>query len=202
MKLGIYGGTFSPPHSGHVGAARAFAEQMGLDELLIIPAAIPPHKEISEDDAPEKRLEMCKIAFSGIGCARVSDMEIKRGGKSYTVLTLRELTKTGRELFLLCGTDMIETLDRWYMADEIFSLCTPVAVSRDPRGEAKMAEKIAEYKEKYSVGVPQITVKTVEISSSELRAMISRGEDCGDYLSPEILAYINENKLYGAGAEK
>ena len=204
MKLGIYGGTFSPPHSGHVGAARAFAEQMGLDELLIIPTAIPPHKEIAGNDDPEKRLEMCRIAFSGIGCARVSDMEIKRGGKSYTVLTLRELTKTGRELFLLCGTDMILTLGSWYLADEIFSLCTPVAVRREsnPENTEKICEKLAEYKEKYSVDVPTVKVDAIEISSSELREKILSGDDCRDYLSPEILAYIKENKLYGAGAEK
>ena len=201
MRTGIYGGTFSPPHAGHVGAARAFAEQMELDELLIIPTAIPPHKTVADSDDPQKRLEMCKIAFSDIECARISDMEIKRGGKSYTVLTLRELAKTGRELFLLCGTDMITTLGSWYLADEIFSLCTPVAVRResDPENTEKISQKLAEYKEKYSVDVPSIKVETVEISSSELRAMIERGEDCRGYLSPEILAYIKENKLYGAG---
>jgi len=202
MRLGIYGGTFSPPHSGHVGAARAFAEQMGLDRLLIIPTAIPPHKMIGGGDDPEKRLEMCALAFADIEAAVVSDIEIRRGGQSYTVLTLRELSGRGDELFLLCGTDMIETLDRWYMADEIFSLCTPVAVSRDPRGEAKMAAKIAEYREKYSVDVPQITVKTVEISSSELRERIASGEDCSEYLTAEVLDYIKKNKLYGAGEGK
>ena len=201
MRTGIYGGTFSPPHAGHVGAARAFAEQMKLDELLIIPAAIPPHKEISGEDDPEKRLEMCKIAFSDIKCACVSDMEIKRGGKSYTVLTLRELTKEGRELFLLCGTDMITTLGSWYRADEIFSLCTPVAVRRenDPENTERICQKLDEYKEKYSVDVQSVDVEAIEISSSELRALISRGEDCSAYLSKKIIDYIRENKLYGAG---
>ena len=112
-RIGIYGGTFSPPHNGHLAAARAFMEQMWLDILYVIPAAIPPHKQMAEPVSAADRLEMCRRAFAGMEGVYVSDMEIRRGGKSYTVDTLRELSGDDRRLFLLCGTDMVLTLDEW-----------------------------------------------------------------------------------------
>ena len=202
MRTGIYGGTFSPPHIGHIGAARAFAEQMGLDELLIIPAAIPPHKSVDYPDDPQKRLEMSSIAFSGIKNAKISDMEIARGGKSYTVYTLRELTEEGRELFLLCGTDMIVTLDTWFMPEEIFSLCTPVGIRRENNAEqaALIDKKLAEYKERFGKEIPFINAPTVEISSSELRERIEKGLPTDGYLTAQIREYIEQNRLYSKGA--
>ncbi len=200
MKTGIFGGTFSPPHRGHIGAARAFAEQMGLDELLVIPTAIPPHKAVGYTDEPEARLAMCKLAFSGIEGAEVSDMEMRRGGKSYTVLTLRELAREGRELYLLCGTDMILTLGTWYCADEIFSLCTPVGIRResDRETEKKLHERLAEYKADHGKDIPFIKSETVDISSTELRRRIAAGEPTDDYLTKEVEAFIKKNGLYGS----
>ena len=87
-RIGIYGGTFAPPHNGHVHAARCFTEEVRLDKLYIMPTFIPPHKTSEPDDDPSDRLEMAKLAFSGIDGASVSDFEIVRGGKSYTVNTL------------------------------------------------------------------------------------------------------------------
>ncbi len=202
MRTGIYGGTFSPPHIGHIGAARAFAEQMELDELLIIPAAIPPHKSVDYPDDPQKRLEMAKIAFSDIKNAKISDMEIARGGKSYTVYTLRELTKEGRELFFLCGTDMIVTLDTWFMPEEIFKLCTPVGIRRENDAEqARLIEKkLSEYRERFGKEIPFIDAPTVEISSSELRERIASGSPTDGYLTAEIREYIEKNRLYLKGA--
>ena len=101
MKTGIYGGTFSPPHLGHYLAARAFLEKVELDELLIIPALVPPHKQIKYEDDPVSRLEMCRLAFADLDKTSVSDLELNRGGKSYTVMTLRELAREGRELYFL-----------------------------------------------------------------------------------------------------
>ena len=130
-RVGIYGGTFAPPHVGHVEAARAFMKQMRLDYLYVIPTAIPPHKTTDFDIDPYHRLAMCDLAFSGIDGVIVSDIELRRGGVSYTVDTLRELTAPDTRLFLFCGTDMFLTLDQWYCADEIFKLCSRVSVPLD-----------------------------------------------------------------------
>ena len=148
-RLGIYGGTFSPSHIGHVRAAEAFVKAAELDELLIIPALIPPHKELDYPDDPRKRLEMCRLAFGDIDKACVCDIELCRKGKSYTVDTLTELTRDGRELFLLCGTDMILTLDTWRSPDEIFRLCTPVCIRRETSQSDALGVKLKEYEAKY-----------------------------------------------------
>ena len=87
-RIGIYGGTFSPPHNGHLQAVKAFMEQMWLDFVYVIPAAIPPHKTVDCDVTPEQRLDMCRLAFADVEGVYVSDMEIARGGTSYTVDTL------------------------------------------------------------------------------------------------------------------
>ena len=198
MRTGIYGGTFSPPHIGHISAARAFAEQMELDELLIIPALLPPHKTIDYEDHPEKRFRMCELAFGDIKCAEVSDIELRREGKSYTVDTLKALSAEGRELFLLCGTDMILTLGSWFAAEEIFARCTPVGIRResDPENTELIKKKLLEYKEKFSVDVKFINAETIEISSSELRLMIENGECTERYLTREIEEYIKTRRLY------
>ena len=198
MRTGIYGGTFSPPHIGHISAARAFAEQMALDELLIIPALLPPHKTIDYEDHPEKRFRMCELAFGDIGCATVSDIELRREGKSYTVDTLKALAREGRELFLLCGTDMIMTLDQWRAPDEIFSLCTPVYIRResDSKFDSAIAEKIAIYKKKYGVDVPNISVSPIELSSSEVRDGVKNGRNIEKLVTATVAEYIREEGLY------
>lgn len=197
-RIGIYGGTFSPPHKGHVAAARAFMEQMELDFLYVIPAALPPHKEMEGEVSAEHRLNMTRLAFYGIDGIYVSDMEIKRGGKSYTVDTLRALSGEDRRLFLLCGTDMMLTLDEWREPDEIFKLCYPAYVRRekDPLLDAIIVKKITLYREKYGKVVRRILTDPIEISSSEIRRHIQKGSPLSDVLSPLVEKYIRDNHLY------
>ncbi len=198
LRTGIYGGTFAPVHNGHVLAAKAFLEQMKLDELLIIPASIPPHKKIDESDNPEHRMRMCELAFGDIPNIVVSDIEIRRGGRSYTVDTLRELTAPGRKLFLLCGTDMMLTFDEWREFETIFKLCCPVYIRReDDRGlDARIIEKNNEYYNKYGVAFRKIVADPVVMSSTEIREKIKAGGDISDYVPPKVAEYIKENKLY------
>jgi len=120
MRLGIYGGTFAPIHNAHIRVAKAFYNEFLLDKLMIIPAGIPPHKQIAKDDSPEKRLRMCQLAFEGCKGFEISDIELKREGKSYTVMTLRELKNEETDIYMLCGTDMILSFDQWFCFDEIF----------------------------------------------------------------------------------
>ena len=198
MRIGIFGGTFSPPHNGHLQAAKAFMEQMWLDILYVIPTALPPHKEMDIPVSAEHRLQMCRLAFSEMEGVYVSDMEIRRGGKSYTVDTLRELAGEDRRIFLLCGTDMMLTLDQWREPDEIFRLCYPVYIRRDTDSslDELIVKKIAEYNEKYGKVVRRIVVDPVEMSSSEVRACLKNGKPVSKMLSPAVEKYISDNHLY------
>ena len=197
-RIGIYGGTFSPPHNGHLQAAKAFMEQMWLDFLYVIPAAIPPHKAMTQPISSRHRLEMCRLAFSNVEGVYVSDMEIQRGGKSYTVDTLRELTAQDRRLFLLCGTDMMLTLDQWYCAEEIFRLCYPVYIRREKDAilDQRIPKKIAEYQEKYGKVVRRIVTEPLEISSSQVRDHLKTGASVSDLIPAAVEKYITDNHLY------
>ena len=128
MKLGIYGGTFNPPHLGHLTSARLALDALGLDELRFVPAALPPHKRLPPDaPGPEARLEMVELAADGLllpGRVSVSDMELSRPGKSYTADTLEQLhaQNPGAELWLMMGTDMFLTLQNWREPERITAL--------------------------------------------------------------------------------
>ncbi len=197
-RIGIYGGTFSPPHNGHVAAARAFMEQMWLDLLYIIPTATPPHKAVEFPVDGVHRLEMCRRAFSGIEGIYVSDMELRRGGKSYTVDTLRELSGEDRRLFFLCGTDMMLTLDEWREPEEIFRLCYPVYIRReaDPILTRRIEQKNAFYQEQYGKVVRRIVTEPIEISSAAVRERLCTGASVGDMIPPMVERYIQDNHLY------
>ncbi len=195
IRLGIYGGTFSPPHKGHIEAAEAFVKEMRLDKLLIIPTFIPPHKAASEEASPEYRLEMCRLAFSHIPNTEISDMEIKRGGKSYTYLTLEELKSEDNELFFLCGTDMILTFDQWKNYEYIFKLATICYARRecDGKNTEKIEEKIRQY-EKIGANIIKISHNVTEVSSTEIRESFDIKDN--PFLTPEVSEYIRNFGLY------
>lgn len=197
-RTGIYGGTFAPPHNGHIVAAAAFFEQMKLDELLIIPASLPPHKSVDPADDPAHRLTMCRLAFGEIKGVSVSDIEVSRGGTSYTVDTLRQLDSPGRKLFLLCGTDMMLSFDQWRDFETIFSLCCPVYIrrERDASLDERIIEKNKFYHKNYGVAFRRVIAEPVVISSSDIRKIIGQGGDVSEYLPRCVEKYIRENKLY------
>lgn len=198
MRTGIFGGTFSPIHNGHIKAARSFLHEMDLDVLYVIPDRIPPHKQISGNDDPYLRLEMVKLAFENEEKIIVSDTELKREGKSYTVYTLPEFTGNG-ELFMLCGTDMFVTFDTWFRFEDIFKMCTLVLMKRsatDPATEALIEEKRKLYTERYGAKIEIISAEPFEISSSEIREKIANGEDYSAYVPERIKDFIEEKGLY------
>lgn len=198
LRVGIYGGAFSPIHVGHVAAAKAFMEQMWLDVLFVIPTGKSPHKEISTGASDADRLEMCRRAFEGVEGVIVSDIEIRREGVSYTVDTLRSLEDDDRRLFMLCGTDMILTLDTWHEPDEIFRLSYPVYIRResDESLDERLIAKVTEYRNKYGKNVVKIKAPAIEVSSSEIRHKISNGEDISGLVSESVAEYIKEKGLY------
>ena len=194
-RVGIFGGTFNPPHIGHVEAAKAFVENAGLDSLIIMPAFIPPHKEYDSIVTCEERLEMCKIAFKDVDKATVSDLEISRGGKSYTYLTLQELTSDEVELYFLCGTDMIISMDTWKNPDIIFSLANICFIRRenDDLNTELIGQKCKLYTEKFGARIIPIVADVIEISSSEIR---SGDVDTSSFLSDDVKKYISMKGLY------
>ena len=138
---------------------------------------------------------MCRIAFKNVDKATVSDLEISRGGKSYTYLTLEELSKDDVELFFLCGTDMILTMDSWKNPDIIFALANICYIRResDPEISGHIDAKCREYREKYNARIIPINADVIEISSSEIR---SRCNGSVSYLSAEVYEYIRKAGLY------
>lgn len=198
VRVGIYGGTFSPPHNGHLHAAKCFLEQMKLDELIVIPAGVPPHKTRTEQTSAEDRLELCRAAFSFSDKIYVSDMEIKREGKSYTADTLSLLTEEGKQLFLLCGTDMLMTLDRWYAPEAIFRLAHIVYLTReaDEAVLKAMRRKAEEYRHAFGASVSELIVPPVPMSSSEVRSRIKEGKEWRDAVPAAVANIICEKGLY------
>ena len=197
-RIGIYGGTFSPPHNGHLLAARTFMEQMWLDILYVIPTALPPHKEMEVAVSAQDRLAMTQLAFADMEGVYVSDMEIARGGRSYTVDTLRELSGEDRRLFLLCGTDMVLTLDTWRSPEEIFKLSYPVYIRRDTDRslDQKIIAKIAEYHQKYGKVVRKLVSEPLELSSHEIREKLRNGQPIGTLVPAAVEKYIQDKRLY------
>ena len=201
IRVGIYGGTFAPIHNGHVNAAKLFMEQMRLDYLFVIPAAIPPHKQVDASDDPMHRLNMCALAFGGMDGVVVSDMEIKRGGKSYTVDTLRELSAKGRRLLLLCGTDMVLSFDSWYQYKEILDLCYPVYIRResDKLLDTMIVNKLTKYYKESGKMFRKIVGEPMEISSTAIREKVKRGEDISEFVPAAVEEYIRLYGLYREG---
>ena len=211
MRLGIYGGSFNPPHLGHLHAAAAAADYLKLDELLLIPAGIPPHKELSESAPPaEHRAVMTSLTaeqaalLSGIP-ARVSRMEIERAGKSYTADTVRALREEypDAELWLLMGTDMFLTFQSWHEPEEILSRAGICAFGRS---EKDTEELLAAQRGDLTRLFPSARITTmvlpnlVEVSSSQLRQALPDGGG-GDYLTPQVYGYILRERLYGTKLE-
>lgn len=197
-RVGIYGGTFAPIHNGHVRAAKAFMEQMKLDYLFIIPTYLPPHKQIDSSDDPLYRLKMCELAFENVDGVVISDCEIARGGKSFTYDTLKELQRPDTRLFLLCGTDMVLTFDRWYRFEDIIKMCYPVYVRRenDPLMTNRVVAKISEYYEKYGVMFRKIVTEPLELSSTDIRKAVREGRDISGLVPHRVADFIRENGLY------
>ena len=174
-------------------------EQMWLDILFVIPTGVSPHKQMSDGATSEDRMKMCSLAFEGIDGVIVSDIEILRQGKSYTVDTLRFFSAHPDDrIFLLCGTDMMMSLDTWKDPEEIFKLCYPVYIRRESDNslDSQIIAKISEYKKKYGKNVVKLTCTPIEISSNQIRDKIKNGEDVSDMLPPQVYEYIKNRGLY------
>lgn len=197
MKIGVFGGTFNPPHNGHVRLAKAAADELKLDKLLVIPSCIPPHKIAAKLADGQERLEMCRLAFGCDPRFEVSPMELERGSRSYTVETLRELKALypDSELYFIVGSDMLESFDKWYLWQEILSLSVLCAASRD-EGYSPDLSRFGKLAERIKI----ITLDPLEVSSTQIRN--SAGEVSSELLDPKVAAYIREHGLYDDGLNR
>ena len=195
-RIGIMGGTFNPPHIGHLEAGRAVYQALGLDQILFIPTSTPPHKELPDGSATtEQRCEMVRLMLADCPWAELSTIEVDRGGASYTVDTLRALHETGAysSLTLIVGTDMFLKFDTiWRAPDEIARLAELAVVSRHEGDRPRLEEKAAQLRESLGVRAAIVSAPIIDISSTELR----EGEDISRFTVPNVARFIIENRLY------
>ena len=197
-RIGIYGGTFNPPHIGHIQAAQQALASLKLDRILLIPDRIAPHKEIpSGSPTPQQRMDMLHLAVKNCPGLEVSDIELKREGVSYTYLTVEELKTQYPEaqLVLLMGTDMFLSFHTWRNPDQILK---NVSLGVFCRGEKGEAAAIAARKEEMTAAgarVELVNNDVVNISSTQMRRLLAF-RCAGAFLPEGVLEYIRENRLY------
>lgn len=191
--LGVMGGTFNPPHYGHLEAARHVRDALGLDKVLFVPTNLPPHKRLPPHSATTaQRCEMVELMVRDEPWAGLSTVEIDRGGASYTVETLRELAGEENTLALIIGTDMLMTLERWREPKEICRLATLAAVAREEDDRAALHLQAVRLRELYGADVRLIDCPALPVSSTQLRE-----EGSFERLTPPaVAAYILAHHLY------
>lgn len=202
-RIGIFGGTFNPPHVGHIRAAACAAEHLNLNRLIMIPTGIAPHKTVMPGATGQQRLEMLRISASGMKNTEVSDLELKREGKSYTVDTVAQLRQTypDDELVLLMGTDMFLSFDRWHRPEDIMKEVTLGVCYRGDKHEKDAVEAQKQRLEAMGANVELCYNPVTEISSTDLRRMIVFG--CADsFLCPGVGDYIRKHGLYGVSKNR
>ena len=203
MRTGVYGGTFNPVHLGHVKLAEAYRQALELDRLLVIPDCQPPHKQAEDLATGPQRLEMCRLAFAGDPMAQVSDLELRRGSRSYTVDTLEQLRAQSPEdtFYLIMGGDMFLTVAQWHDARRIFQLAVLCAGSREP-GERERLRRHGDFlRERYGAESQIIPFSPLAISSTQIRERVRRGEPIDDLVPAGVSQYIQTHRLYRVWAE-
>ncbi len=197
-KIAMFGGSFNPVHTGHTGLVARMLDTFNLDKVYVIPTFSTPLKDNTPMLSPKHRLEMCKLAFAQEDKVCVSDIEIVREGRSYTFLTLQELSHTHpeSELFLIIGADSFVQLPQWYNVKEIFSLAGILTVSRGEYGYSFLNELKEKYEKEYNANVKIIEEPIAPVSSTIIRNAIKSKEDIRRYLPKDVFEYIRQNRLY------
>ena len=198
-RIGIYGGTFNPPHIGHIHAAQQAFALLKLDKLLLIPDRIAPHKVLPEGSATaEQRMQMLMLGAAQIPYAQISDMELRREGTSYTYLTVQELKEQYPDdaLVLIMGTDMFLSFHNWRFPDVIWNNATLAVLSRGDKDEKSAIAAQKDALEALGAKVEIVPNEITVISSTDLRRMLAFG-CAAAYLPDGVLQYIQDNGLYG-----
>ena len=201
VRIGIYGGSFNPPHVGHILGAKQAVQSLKLDRLLLIPAGVAPHMPLPEGSpTAQQRLEMLNLAAADIPDAEVSDLELRRDGPSYTYLTVQELRRKypDDELLLIMGTDMFLSFESWKNPDIIAADAALAVMYRGEKGEKEAVSSQKAVLERRGWKAELIENQVTAISSTDLRRMLTFR--CADPFLPDgVAAYIQMNNLYGTG---
>lgn len=200
MKTGVLGGTFNPPHKGHLSAAEHTREALGLEQVLFIPTNLPPHKTLPDGSATtQQRCDMVRLMTKPYDWAVFSDMEVRRGGASYTVDTLRALHTAGYDnLTLIVGTDMLMSFDVcWRAPEEIARLAALAVVARGLNDRPALHKKAELLRQTMDARIFFVECPVLTISSTEVREMGTFEQ----MTPPEVAAYIREHGLYHRDSE-
>ncbi len=200
MRVGIFGGSFNPPHLGHLHLAKSVHDALGLDEIWLVPTKQPPHKSAQAYAPAEDRLAMCRLAAEEFPWLRVSDYELTRDTVSYSYYTVTHFKEQhpDTEFFLLVGGDMLRTFTQWYRWKEILQYTALAGIARED-GEYRGLEEVAVNLRQYGK-IHLINVESFAVSSTKIRSMVQKSQNFSCYLPEKIVQYILERNLY-AGSD-
>lgn len=203
MKMGLFGGSFNPIHNGHLHLAESIQKALQLDGVVLMPAGQPPHKSDAAYASAAHRLAMCRLAAQAYDWMTVSDYEIKKNGKSYTVETLRALheQQPDVEWTLMLGSDMLLCFDRWYCWQEILTLASLCVISRTNEDLALLnAKAVALQARMCALGkkteICVLSVRGFPVSSTQIREKVQKNENCSCLLPQNVVQYMDEYGLY------
>jgi len=200
MKLGVFGGTFDPIHYGHLVVAEECRDRLKIDCVLVVPAGLPPHKQVGALTSPEHRMAMVRLAIASNPSFEASPIELSRPGPSYSVDTLRELRQQqlgDTELFFIMGSDSLADLPSWHDPAGLLANCRLVVVSRPGAPEVDPAGLDHLYRGA-SERITVLDAPRLDIASSDLRRRVAMGITVRYQLPDEVIAYIESNGLYCA----
>lgn len=196
MNVAIFGGSFNPVHKEHINIAVSAINSLSLDKLIIMPSYSTPQKDGRLTASGQDRLEMCRKAFSGIACAKVSDYELKRGGVSYSYITCREFAKKypDDERYFIVGADMLANFDKWKYPEDILQNVSLAACARENSGSFFAARD--KFYSRFSKPVAEVGYVGKKVSSTRIRTLAALGEDVSAFTGEEIAQYITDRALY------
>lgn len=196
MNIVIFGGSFNPVHREHVALAKAAVKKFKPQKFIIVPTSVSPHKSGTFIAPAEDRLEMCRLAFSDIPCAEVSDYEIASGGVSYSYITCEHFRSLypQAELYFLMGGDMLASFPSWKNPERILACVTLAAGARESMGELKKSR--SEVERTFCVKVERVHYTGAKVSSTRVRTLACLGEKTGAYVLPAVRQYIKSRGLY------
>ncbi len=196
-NIGIFGGSFDPPHREHISLVEQAIKSLELDKVYIVPANIPPHKKNKSLSSDKDRLEMCKLAFSCLPCVEISDYELSAGGVSYTYLTCRYFKEKHPEsrLFWFVGTDMLRDFPTWKKPEEILSNATLAVCARNEE-QGWIKKETENFENRFGQKFSLIDYQGKDVSSTQIRVLAGAGMDITDYTGEPVAEYIQNAGLY------